>query len=124
MKWYGTFALVFSLFLLAGIVYAGANTDKVGFVLVPFAFAQENTTNTSWIQNLIDWLNQGQLSDDEFNAAIDFLVSHRLFQIDSNNNITPVDSDEKLQSCPIETFLDVSDFDGAGSSYPKPSLNV
>ena len=39
MKWYGTLALVFFLFLLAGIVYAGANTDKIGFVIIPLAFA-------------------------------------------------------------------------------------
>lgn len=39
MKWYGTLALVFFLFLLAGIVYAGANTDKIGFVIIPGAFA-------------------------------------------------------------------------------------
>ncbi len=39
MKWYGILALVFSLFLLAGIVYAGANTDKVGFMLIPTTFA-------------------------------------------------------------------------------------
>lgn len=39
MKWYGTLALVFFLFLLAGIVYAGANTDKIGFVIIPWAFA-------------------------------------------------------------------------------------
>jgi len=45
MKWYGTLALVFSLFLLAGLVYAGANTDKVGFVLVPYTFAQEYSDN-------------------------------------------------------------------------------
>ena len=39
MKWYGILALVFFLFLLAGIVYAGANTDKIGFVIIPLAFA-------------------------------------------------------------------------------------
>ncbi len=39
MKWYGILALVFFLFMLAGIVYAGANTDKIGFVVIPLAFA-------------------------------------------------------------------------------------
>jgi len=39
MKWYGTLALVFFMFLLAGIVYAGANTDKIGFVIIPLVFA-------------------------------------------------------------------------------------
>jgi len=43
MKWYGTLALVFFLFLLAGIVYAGANTDKIGFVIIPEAFATHDS---------------------------------------------------------------------------------
>lgn len=44
MKWYGKFALVFLLFILAGIVYAGANTDKIGFVVIPVAFATHDPT--------------------------------------------------------------------------------
>ena len=31
MKWYGIVAIVFIFFALGGIVYAGANTDKLGF---------------------------------------------------------------------------------------------
>jgi len=31
MKWFGIVALLFLLFVLAGFVYIGANTDKLGF---------------------------------------------------------------------------------------------
>ena len=30
MRWYGTLSLLFMIFALAGIVYVGANTDKLG----------------------------------------------------------------------------------------------
>ena len=43
MKWYGILALVFFLFMLAGIVYAGANTDKIGFVIIPLAWATHDS---------------------------------------------------------------------------------
>ena len=43
MKWYGILALVFFLFMLAGIVYAGANADKIGFVIIPLAWATHDS---------------------------------------------------------------------------------
>ena len=31
MKWFGILALVFIFFVLGGIIYVGANTDKLGY---------------------------------------------------------------------------------------------
>ena len=42
MKWYGILALVFALFMLLALVYAGANTDKIGFMIIPYAFAESD----------------------------------------------------------------------------------
>ena len=44
MKWYGILALVFGLFVLAGVVYLGANTDKMG---INFGEPSDTSKNVS-----------------------------------------------------------------------------
>ena len=45
MKWYGILAIVFIFFALGGIIYAGANTDKIGINFGESSYTSQETTN-------------------------------------------------------------------------------
>jgi len=51
-------------------------------------------------------------------------VSNSIVESEKNESSAIEINSVSTEKCPIENFLDVSNSDGAGSSYPKPSLDV
>ena len=52
MQWFGILALLFLLFALAGFVYIGANTDKLGFGFGKYVFNGARTFNTHRVDSI------------------------------------------------------------------------
>lgn len=87
-------------------------------------FAEENSKIPSWIKGIADWWVKGSISDDEFLEAIEFLINEDMIKVKSNEDAVIKSNILDSTYCPMDTFLDVSDYDGAGEGYPKPYLNV
>ncbi|GAJ24533.1 unnamed protein product, partial [marine sediment metagenome] len=88
--------------------------------------AQEDSKIPDWVKEIATLWVQGNISDDEFLASLEFLIGEDLIQINSNDYSETETQTGTVYSdkCPIDTFLDVSNFEGAGSSYSEPFLNV
>lgn len=96
-----------------------------GMIAIIPVFAQESSSIPPWVKGVANWWVQGKISDDEFLKAVEFLINEGFIQINFDEvTQTLTQSDLEKSPCPVDSFLDVSDFDGAGNAYPAPFLKA
>ena len=88
----------------------------------------DNLQIPDWIQNNAKWWADGIITNAEFKTTIQYLLKEEVISFknksEKNKSSTTETSSVSIDECPIDNFLDVSNSDGAGLSYPKPYLNV
>ena len=114
----------FSLLMKLALVLFSISIISLTVLFATPVLAEENSKIPSWIKGIADWWVKGNISDDEFLEAIEFLINEDMIKIKSDEVSTIQSNSITSSDCPIDTFLDVENYDGAGDSYPKPHLDV
>ena len=70
------FQVRFSLVLILSFLLIGSS------ILVPNSSAQEDTQIPSWIKNVAGWWANGEISENEFLAGIEYLINNNIILLD------------------------------------------
>jgi hypothetical protein len=110
MKWYGIISFLFIFFALAGIVYVGANTDKVGINFgEPSAISEKFTAPSNNLPSFE--LNLPSFSSSEYISRGE--IDMNKIEKELKNKLSTAQSPQEIEQIMMEFARDVLESPGA-----------